>query len=240
MGTAQSLNAPDYLRLLKGGTIYRMVRLNDRVAQAANNPHLPPSCKPDDWRKARIHRFTSSFGLSNGFNLRNAGTKYEKRTPIMVTFEGEQFRNEQWCDEVDGVRIDHTGWYADPDGGNTYRGFVFALSNGRFGAGYEMKDNGERVYYLSVFDNASDAARFADGEAQYYAEQECEYRQRWDEKQALLFQIEEVGRNVARMFKLRHTDGFDSAADYRELEEGIDELRRLKDRVANEYHDVEI
>ena len=40
------------------------------------------------------------------------------------------------------------------------------------------------------------------------------------------------------MFKLRHADGFDSAADYRELEDGIAKLRTLKDKRA-EYSDIE-
>jgi hypothetical protein len=46
----------------------------------------------------------------------------------------------QWCDEVDGVRIDHEGWFCDREGeGAKLRGVVYRLPRGRgFIAGWSM------------------------------------------------------------------------------------------------------
>lgn len=85
----------------------------------------------------------------------------------------------QWCDEIDGASIHHTGWFADEHGdGDTIRGIVFRLPHGRgFLAGWSM---GERmasaIDYSRIYDDERDAARAADSMAESTAEREREYR----------------------------------------------------------------
>jgi len=156
---------------------------------------------------------------------------------IWYTHGDEPFRNERYADDVDGAHIDHTGWFVNDEQDEKTRGIVGRLTHGRFIAGYEDA-GGARVYFDRVHDDEREEARAADREAEIVADNEREYNARWMAANALDDKIAEVSRNVARMFKLRHTDGFDSAADYRELEDGIAELRRLKDELAN-YSDIE-
>ena len=222
---------PLYLTISR--TVNAPRRLEALRARAANKS-LP------DWRAARKDTFlTDNAELSQGFNTKYAGSQYEKRMPVWVTFGASPFRNEQFVDELDSVNIDHRGWFTDADCSRTLRGLVAYLAGGRFLAGYVNSDTGEKVYFCKVFDCEKEAAWFADAEAKQLAEEEQEHDQRYQDAQDLDHEISEVSRNVARMFKLRHTDGFDSAADYRELEDGISELRKLKDKRA-EYSDIEL
>lgn len=233
---------PQYLDLTKkGGAPARLCILRNKAAHSnAPDSTLPPSRRFADWRAARTSTLLTdcdSFGA--GYNTENAGTKYEKKIPVWYTHGGAVFRDERYADDIEGAHIDHTGWFADVDCSNKVRGIVGRLSHGRFIAGYAVSDTGERVYFAQVFTDESDAATHADKEAEKYAETEREYSERYQAAQDLDHEISEVSRNVARMFKLRHTDGFDSAADYRELEDGIAELRTLKDKRA-EYNDIEL
>lgn len=87
--------------------------------------------------------------------------------------------------------IRHTGWYADMDGDNTYRGVVYLLP-GRDGmtralAGYEESDNPDAaVLDLSQIHEAADgddasreAARTADQLAEWAAMEEREWNTAW-------------------------------------------------------------
>lgn len=196
------------------------------------------SIRPADWRAARetMHA-PDSRPLWPGYNSRNSGTKYETRRPVMVTHSGAQFRNEQDAHEVDGVRMDHTGWYSDADCSRLLIAFVFSLPHGRFGCGYRDDDSGERVYYPCVFDNARDAASFADSEAQYYAEQEKEYSERWQAMQDLKRDIEASEKAIKRLYALRNAGVDDDVRD--ELREAVDTLRDERKKLADEFADID-
>ena len=86
----------------------------------------------------------------------------------------------EWCDEVDGTRIQHTGWFTDEYGdGDRIRGIVMRLPRGRgFLAGWSMgKCMASEIDY-TIWDDAVDAARDADRMAERAAEDQREYEQR--------------------------------------------------------------
>jgi len=79
---------------------------------------------------------------------------------------------------VDGVRIDHTGWFCDEYGdGGKIRGIVVALPHGRFLAGWSMGEGMSSTVDASpIFSSAIDAAHAADSMAERAAEDEREYQ----------------------------------------------------------------
>lgn len=197
--------------------------------------------RPMTWRTCRFAKFNCAPDWGQGYNTRNAGTSYETRTPVWYTHSSLPFRT-TWADEVDGSHIDHKGWYDHPDTSTVYRGLVIRLPHGRFLAGYHMTMNGESVIFQNVYsgeDGAIDAALDADSEAQYYAEKEYEYQERFIMKAALADELDDLQRNFRRMFKLRHTDGFDSASDYRDIEWHIEKMRDTKNKL-KDYKDIEL
>ena len=91
--------------------------------------------------------------------------------------DGQPFTRWQWCDEVDGVRIDHTGWFCDEYGdGGKIRGIVVALPHGRFLAGWSMGEGMASTVDADLYDTAEDAACAADSMAERAAEDEREYQ----------------------------------------------------------------
>lgn len=192
-----------------------------------------------NWRSARENMHTpESRPLWPGFNTRNADTKYETRRPVMVTHSGEQFRREIDAHHADGIRMDHTGWYADADCSRLLIAFVFCLPHGRFGAGYRDDDSGERVYYPCVFSDVRSATSFADSEAQYYAEQEKAYNERWQAAHDLQDEIAEGEKGIKRLWALRnHPDLGGDARDELTLDLAV--LRNLRDKMKNDYSDIE-
>lgn len=218
---------------MRGGSMARLTVLRNLVAHSnAADVKNPPSLRFADWRAAR-----ESFVSVESHDGLNAGRNADG-SPIWYTHGNPQFRNERYADEVENARIDHMGWFVDDEQCDKVRGIVAGLSHGRYIAGYE-DSSGCRVYVDGVYDDDRKAAYAADSIAERVADKEREYSQRWHAAEELDNSISEVGRDVARMFKLRHTSGFDSAADYRELEESIAELRRLKTRRA-EYSDIQL
>lgn len=88
-----------------------------------------------------------------------------------------------WCDEVEGSRVDHTGWFTD-DHGSAYkiRGIVLRLPKGRgFLAGWSMGENMASSLDCDIYDDEIDAARAADSMAENVAEAEREYQDDPDE-----------------------------------------------------------
>lgn len=83
-----------------------------------------------------------------------------------------------WCDEVEGVRIGHNGWYSDEHGdGELIRGVVLRLPSGRgFLAGWSMGKNMASSVGATVYADECEAARAADREAELTAEREREYQ----------------------------------------------------------------
>lgn len=91
----------------------------------------------------------------------------------------------QWCDKVEGVRIDHEGWFTDPDfQDQTIRGIVFRLPHGRgFLAGWSMGESMAAEVGRRIYQSDREAARAADRDAESVAEREREHRDGWRDGQ---------------------------------------------------------
>ncbi len=91
--------------------------------------------------------------------------------------DGQPFTRWRWCDEVAGVRIDHTGWFTDDYGDSEkIRGIVVALPHGRFLAGWSMGEGMASSVDADLYDTAEDAAYAADSMAESAAEDEREHQ----------------------------------------------------------------
>lgn len=85
----------------------------------------------------------------------------------------------QWCDEVDGARIRHTGWFADDYQDTKIRGLVMRLPGSRgFLAGYSMGESMASAVDGYIYGDEVDAARAADSMAQNAADRDWEYQAR--------------------------------------------------------------
>lgn len=92
--------------------------------------------------------------------------------------DGQPFTRWQWCDDVEGVCIDHTGWFCDEYGdGGKIRGIVVSLSHGRFLAGWSMGEGMASSVDADIYASAEDAAYAADSMAERAAESEREYQE---------------------------------------------------------------
>lgn len=151
--------------------------------------------KVSDWRELRkcgLHNWHLYVGA---FAQAGNGTWY--------THRGAQFRNERPAHEV--AKLPYTGWFGDTEHQEKlYRGIVASLPHGRFIAGYESDDNGERVYFSGVYDDEREAAHIADEHARIVAEQEDEYSQRWNEAMKLDGIVEDKRADVEKSFALRN------------------------------------
>jgi len=87
----------------------------------------------------------------------------------------------EWCDEVAGVRIDHTGWFTNQFQDDKIRGLVMRLPHGRgFLAGWSMgKSMASEVEY-HIYDEQLDAAYAADSLAEHVAERQREFEEEQD------------------------------------------------------------
>ena len=183
--------------------------------------------RPDDWRKARYISFKSpSYGLSAGFN--NNG-----KTPVYYAFT-QYFRREKYATDL--VRMDHTGWFCDEDGHETARGIVVFLPHGKILHGYELTESGERVYFLDLLDDAKEAARYADGEAELIAERMREDDRKYREAQALADKIETLTGRLKECFALRNRDCFKHLR--REAFLTIEKIRKAKNALKTDYAGV--
>ncbi len=90
----------------------------------------------------------------------------------------------EWCDEVSGSHIRHTGWFSDDFQDQTIRGIVMRLPHGRgFLAGWSMgKGMASNLEYY-VWDDAVDCARAADQMADRAAEDQREHEAREREEE---------------------------------------------------------
>lgn len=180
------------------------------------------------WRKVRYATFVSHDGLAHGLN---------GKSPIWHAF-GPVFNRQTWCDEVAEARIGHTGWFVDNFQDNKYRGFVIALPHGRFLSGYVCSDSGEHVYFSDLFDDAKEAARFADGRAEWYAGEEREYQERWQEAQDLNEALSEAFTRLRECLVLRHKKCMTYVRD--EIGELTDSIRTMRAKLATDFADIEI
>lgn len=162
----KNFNAPAYLKLTPSGTPARMRALLAIVhKENAPSSRRLPEFRAQNWRAARSYGFGN--WASAYCELTQGGGD---KNPLWYAHTGEQFRGEKYADEVGDAYIQHEGWYSDMECSEKYRGIVGLLTHGRFIAGYTWTANGERVYFDRVFSDESDAARFADSEAESIAE----------------------------------------------------------------------
>lgn len=156
-------------QLHKGGTYARMAILRMVAADSAGNFNPHTRLRPGDWRGARhwtLKGYEAAYGtLSPGKNGSEA---------VWYCHTGESFRNERYCDEI-ARSINHTGWFCDIYQNGKARGIVAGLSHGRFIAGYELSDSGERVYFDTIHMDETDVALMADEHARVIADQSMEY-----------------------------------------------------------------
>lgn len=215
-------------------TISRNV--NAPVRLAALRARAATKNKPD-WRAARdwtLNNGAGAFGeLSQGFNDSEYGPLGPKR-PVWYTHTGPKFRDERFCDDVDGGP-DHTGWFTRDDQSAKMRGIVGRLSHGRFIAGYHSSDNDERVYFADIYTDEREAARAADSEAERVAEDEREYNERWQAARELSDKCDELKRDISELFPMRH-----HARARRELVAACEFLRDKRERLKSDYSDISI
>lgn len=208
---------PRYLRLDMGA------RARLQALKAAN---------VTDWRKARTYGFKSwesaYCALDQGFNGTDAN-----RIPIWYRHDGEYFRNETDAHEVDGARLDGTGWFTDPEmQDGLCIGIVGNLTHGRYIAGYRLAETGERVYFPDTHASAIDAARMADEHARVYAGREAEYQQGWHEARKVEDEIETALQRLREVLILRHEACMRYARD--EVSDLVQTTRDGRARLAGE------
>ena len=210
----------DYLNL-KIGAPRRLAYL--RTSAQRHNERFPKSNAT--WKTVRCAAFNLSSGLSQG---KQFGEN------VWYSVEGAQFPREKYADECyQGIR--HEGWFTDTYREEKARGFVVKLPHGKFLAGYEWSDNGERVYFPEIFTDESDAARRADGHAERFAEACLEDSRRFDDAQELEYRCQKLADNLAEKLALRNNPRFpDAREDAREL---LTELRETRERLQNEFPD---
>lgn len=91
----------------------------------------------------------------------------------------------EWCDDVDGVSINHTGWYTDEFGDfDKIRGIVLRLPRGRgFLAGWSMGKGMASDVDATIYQDEQSAAYAADSMAEHAAEREREYQEEQNEEE---------------------------------------------------------
>lgn len=156
-----SIKAPHRLAMMR----------RDFESHLKRYPHCPEHAKPATWRDVRrytLGSYRAAFcaGLNPGFNGEGVG-----RSQVWYSHSGANFRDETAIHERRDVwNARHTGYYTDVDGSATAWGIVARLTHGRFIAGYEWGETGERVYFPEVYDDESEACRAADGHAERFAD----------------------------------------------------------------------
>ena len=233
---AKEFSSTAYLNLKTPARVrLQMLRYNVGWFQKRN-----PGTSVQTWRDCRFANLRgdgSGADLSAGINTER-GTEY----PVWYTFanDGGMERVQAVHDVMKDLdrRFDHTGWYADPDGNNLYVGQVAKLPHGRYLAGYHMTDSGEWVWFQKLYDDLEEAARAADGHAEYSAGEECEYQTRWREARDIEDEIEEHGREARKCYSLRHHPLLGAEAR-EELADLFEDIRKKRQRLADDYKDVD-
>lgn len=157
----------------------------DFAEHGAKFPHCPESARPRSWRDVRRYGFRS---YADAFGLSSSGCTEDsrgRRVPILYTFEADSLPVRRIRDAHE-IADGHSGWYCDDDCGELCIGIVASLPHGRFLAGWRLTDNGEHILQTDlIFDDESDAASYADGMAESYADREREYQARYREAESL-------------------------------------------------------
>jgi hypothetical protein len=106
----------------------------------------------------------------------------------------------QYCDEVAGTRINHTGWYADDYQDTKIRGLVFRLPRGRgFMAGWTMGEGMASAIEGDIYETETEAASAADDLAESTADDEREAREQYEAERLEAEEREEAERLEAAL-----------------------------------------
>lgn len=182
----------------------------------------------DTWRAQRYSTFKrQSTTFNQGLN---------DNTPVWYGFERPTMRF-KYCDESGAARIDHRGWYQDPDGiTGCLRGFILYLPHGRFMVGYEDLECGNFTYFKDVYDDERTAAYAADSKAEQAAETAREYEERWREARDLEDKIETKTLRLRELLALRHKTSLDYVRS--EIRHVLKVIRHSRVILATEYADA--
>ncbi len=214
-------------QLKAGGTRARMAILRMIANDSANNANELTRLHAGDWHGARdtaLDKYETYFGtLSQGRN---------NDEPVWYSFIEGYFRRETTCAAMLGRN--YQGYYSD-DMGTTISGIVASLTHGRFIAGYENSETGERVYFGQVFDDEYNAARMADEHARVAAEKEREYQERWRAAQELSDASQEARDSIRELWSARH-----NRAVRKLIREHVTTARASRIQLTNEYSDIEV
>lgn len=208
----------------------------DFEAHATKYPRCPEHAKPRTWRDVRrytLGNYRGAFcaGLNPGFN----GYGFA-RSRVWYSHTGANFRDETAIhDRRDVWNARHTGYYTDVDVYETAWGIVARLSHGRFIAGYQWGETGERVYFDEVYTDESEACRAADGHADTFAEQAREDSHMRNKADKLQRDREDKADELKKAIALRNNPRFPGARH--EARELIADLRAIDETLRDEYAD---
>lgn len=162
---------------------------------------------------------------------------FNDKTPIVYAHR-QQF-DETPAHEV--INLRHTGWYTDIEGRCSAVGIVASFParpgfpEGWHLAGYRWTENDERVFYLDVFSDKEEAARYADRYAERFADDEREYNQKWQEARDIERKIEELSEECRKLVALRNNARFkDARGEAREL---IQKIREKRETLETDFAD---
>ncbi len=211
----------EYLNL-KIGAPRRLAYL--RTSAQRHNEKFPPGSAAT-WRTVRYATLKYAGELGQGMN---------GGAPIWYAYTGPAFPRETYAD-LCAEGPDQLGWFTDADCTMKARGIVVRLPHGKFLAGYEWDDNGERVYFPEIFTDESDAACRADGHAESFAADCREHDAKYHEAQTLQTEAEDMAHQLAEKLALRNDPRFPDARE--EARELLTELRELRQRLRDEFAD---
>jgi hypothetical protein len=202
-------------------------RLAMLKASAASNDWSTPKT----WRDVRFLTFKTLDGLSGGFN----GTGKAREAVWSTQNPNAALPREKFCDELEGVRIEHKGWFSDTSNSDVARGIVSALPHGRFVAGYIWTSNDERVYFGQIFYAACDAARMADQHARVFAEYAMQDSEKFDAAQSLESDIETASQRLRECLALRNRACMKHVRD--EIADLLSTIRDARASLRTDYAD---
>lgn len=220
-----------YLNYSLNGGSYARLCIMRGIAANLNAPDslVPPSKQLADWRAVRANTPESYDGLHAG--QQSDGSR------IWYSHGETGLREQRYCDEVNGARIRHTGWFADVGFMEKVRGVVACLPHGRFVAGYEGSA-GDTVIFDKVHHDEVEAAHMADEHARVQAEREkedSERRQDYTEAKETIAMLEE---EVLRRFVTRHHPALAKFYAAEELRRMISDLRKKRFDLIAKFADL--
>ena len=151
-----------------------------------SDPHIPRFTFAGFTWPRYVATLTPLSGLRKKRELRKiCGGYYHAPKPnsnngrgFYLSDAGQPFTRWQWCDDVEGASIRHTGWFTDDYGdSDKIRGIVILLPHGRFMAGWSMGEGMASTIEPGIFDDIDEAARMADEHARVAADNEREYQE---------------------------------------------------------------